>query len=155
MKLYLAQHGDAAGKDVNPERGLTDQGRSDINAVAAHLKTCGITVSQVLDSGKLRAQQTARILADSLAPGVTIATHESINPLDLPTVIAEEIEQWDQDSLIVGHLPFLAKLLTLLVTDREEPTVASFTPGTVACLEKTEEAEWHIAWLLPPSLASA
>ena len=155
MKLYLAQHGEAASKEVDPERGLTEQGRADVSAVAAHIKATGVAVSQIIESGKLRAHQTAEILSQLLAPGGTIAIHESINPLDLPTVIAEEIEQWGQDSLIVGHLPFLAKLVTLLVTDHEEPTVVSFTPGTVACLEKTEEGDWCIVWLLPPSLVSA
>jgi phosphohistidine phosphatase len=152
MKLYLAQHGEAASKDVDPERGLTDLGKKDVAAIAAHLKSCGFSVTQVFDSGKLRAHQTAGILAGALAPGVTIAVHESINPLDLPTVIAEEIEQWNEDTLVVGHLPFMAKLATLLVTNHEEPPVVNFTPGTVVCLKKTAEAAWCIAWVLPPEL---
>ncbi|MCG6976103.1 MAG: phosphohistidine phosphatase SixA [Acidiferrobacterales bacterium] len=152
MKLYLAQHGEAASKDVDPGRGLTSQGKKDMAAMAAYLKARGISIGQVFDSGKLRAHQTAEILASAIAPGATIATHESINPLDLPTVIAEEIEQWDEDTLVVGHLPFLAKLVTLLITNHEEPPIVNFTPGAVICLERTSNAEWHIVWLLPPVL---
>ena len=63
MKLYLAQHGEACPKEVDPERPLTDQGREDIERLTAFLGRAGIQVTRVIDSGKLRAAQTADLLA--------------------------------------------------------------------------------------------
>ena len=67
MKLYLAQHGEACAKDIDPERPLTDQGRDDIERLAAFLARAGIQVERVIDSGKLRAAQTADLLAAAVA----------------------------------------------------------------------------------------
>jgi phosphohistidine phosphatase len=155
MKLYLAQHGEAAPKDIDPERNLTDNGRDEVRAIARKLEACRVSFMRVLHSGKPRAQQTAEILAENVAPESVIASHGSINPLDLPAVIAEEIDQWNQDTLVVGHLPFMAKLVTLLVAGHEEPVVVSYRPGAVVCLEKNGGDEWRVAWMLTPALAQA
>lgn len=153
MKLYLAQHGDSMSKIENPDRPLSAKGRVDVDAVGKFLGRTGISVESILHSGKLRAQQTAELLAAGLAPGCVLETNENINPLDLPVVAAEEIDQWQDDVLLVGHLPHLAKLATLLLTNREEPAIITFTPGTVACLERTERKDWSLKWLLSPDLA--
>jgi phosphohistidine phosphatase len=151
MKLYLVQHGDAVTKDIDPERPLSERGIQDVGAIAGHLKATVPGVAQIIHSGKLRAQQTAEILAKTAFPQAVIAVSDSINPLDLPTVIAEEIDQWQEDTMIVGHLPFLAKLVTLLVADHEEPVVVAYSPGTVVCLDNKEK-EWRIEWMLSPAL---
>ena len=57
MKLYLVQHGEACAKEVDAERPLTDQGKRDIDRLAAFLKQAGIQVSRVIHSGKLRAKK--------------------------------------------------------------------------------------------------
>ena len=74
MKLYLAQHGEACTKDIDPERPLTDQGREDIERLAEFLARAGIEVARVIDSGKLRAAQTADLLAAAVAPLVELTT---------------------------------------------------------------------------------
>lgn len=155
MKLYLVQHGDAVTKDIDPERPLSDQGVHDVGAIAGHLKATVPVVAHIIHSGRLRAQQTAEILAKTAFPQAVIAVHDSINPLDLPTVVAEEIDQWQEDTIVVGHLPFLAKLVTLLVADHEEPVVVAYSPGTVVCLEQDTDLDWRIAWMLTPQLAGA
>ena len=67
MKLYLVQHGEAKSKDEDEKRPLTDQGRQGVERVAAFLKGAGVETKRVIHSGKLRAEQTAEILAN-LAP---------------------------------------------------------------------------------------
>ena len=56
--------------------------------------------------------------------------------------------------MVVGHLPFMGKLLSRLVGQREEQNVAVFQPGSVACLERGEEGSWGIAWMLRPEIIS-
>ncbi|MFV1997814.1 MAG: phosphohistidine phosphatase SixA [Acidiferrobacterales bacterium] len=152
MKLYLAQHGDATSKEENPDRPLSRKGAIDTENIARFLGRTNITVASVAHSGKLRAEQTAEILIEQLIPGIAPAINHNINPLDLPAVVAEEIEQWLDDVLLVGHLPHLAKLATLLLTSHEQPAIITFTPGTVACLERNEDGHWSLKWLLSPEL---
>ena len=91
MKLYLAQHGEACPKDIDPERPLTDQGREDIERLAEFLARAGIQVERVIDSGKLRAAQTADLLAAAVAPLVELETSDRINPNDDPSPLRSPI----------------------------------------------------------------
>lgn len=154
MKLYLAQHGDATSKEENPDRPLSREGRTGVGNIACFLKQADISVAGVIHSGKLRAKQTAEILAAQLAPGIALETNENISPLDLPAVVADEIEQWQGDVLLVGHLPHLAKLATLLLTNHEDPALITFTPGTIACLERDEYRNWSLKLLLSPEMVA-
>jgi phosphohistidine phosphatase len=154
MKLYLAQHGDATPKAENPDRPLSPKGTADVENMAHFLSQTNTPVAGVMHSGKLRAKQTAEILAKQLVPNISLQINENINPMDLPTVAAEEIDHWQDDTLLVGHLPHLAKLATLLLTDHEEPAIITFTPGTVACLERVEDKCWSLKWLLSPDMVA-
>jgi phosphohistidine phosphatase SixA len=52
--------------------------------------------------------------------------------------------------MLVGHLPQLGRLASLVLTGREEPSPVAFTPGTLVGLERG--AGWVIVWALPPAL---
>ena len=152
MKLYLIQHGEACTKEVDPERPLTEQGRVDIDRMAAFLNQSNITVDRVMHSGKLRAQQTAERLAEAIAPKTKLEISSLINPNDNPDAFDWQRESRDHDTLIVSHLPFLAKLISHLVIDDENPPIVSYTPGCVVCLELVDGANWQINWMIRPEL---
>lgn len=152
MKLYLVQHGEAYPKEANPDRPLTDQGKEDIDWLAAFLKQADIQVDRVIHSGKLRALQTAERLARAIAPGVELETSGLINPNDNPRVFDWQSESWDRDTLIVGHLPFMAKLVSHLVIQDETRLITAYQPGTVVCLELNNDAHWQINWMIRPEL---
>lgn len=94
MKLYLVQHGEAEAADVDPERPLTAAGREAVSRLAGLLGARRIRVDRILHSGKLRASQTATILAESIGPGSALEARNGIAPMDTPAVIAEEIGHW-------------------------------------------------------------
>jgi phosphohistidine phosphatase len=154
MKLYLVQHGEACAKEVDPDRPLTEQGQADIDRLAAFLKQAGIQVYRVIHSGKLRAQQTAERLAKAIAPGVELETSGLINPNDNPKAFDWQSESWDRDTLIVGHLPFMAKLVSHLVIDDETRLITAYQPGSIVCLEHDNHADWQINWMIRPELLS-
>ena len=54
--------------------------------------------------------------------------------------------------MLVGHLPFLSKLASRLVTGSEDTAVVSFRAGTAVCLERSEEGQWQVAAVVPPVL---
>lgn len=152
MKLYLVQHGEACAKEVDPDRPLTAQGQSDIDRLAAFLKAAGIQIERVIHSGKLRAQQTAERLAKELAPGVELETSGLMNPNDNPKAFDWQSESWDRDILIVGHLPFMAKLVSHLLIDDEDRLLTAYQPGSIVCLEHNHDAHWQINWMIRPEL---
>jgi phosphohistidine phosphatase len=152
MKLYLVQHGEATTKESDPERPLTEKGRSDINQLAIFLNHAGITAKQVIHSGQLRAQQTAEDLAMAIAPDAMQSRNEHLNPNDAPDTIAQQINSWDEDTLIVGHLPFMAKLVSRLIFGDESQSIVSFQPGALVCLERNQNNNWAILWALRPEI---
>jgi len=152
MKLYLVQHGEACAKDVDPERPLTDQGNADIDRLAVFLKQAGIRVERVMHSGKLRAAQTAEYLAKAIAPGVEPESSGIINPNDDPGAFDWQSDSWDRDTLVVGHLPFMAKLVSHLVIEEENRPIIAWQPGSIVCLERENSTHWQINWMIRPEL---
>lgn len=152
MKLYLVQHGEACAKEVDPERPLTEQGRADVERLAGFLKRAGIRVDRVVHSGKLRAMQTAQILAGAIASGIELETSGLLNPNDNPAAFDWQDESRNRDTLLVGHLPFMAKLVSHLLVDDEERVIAAFQPGSVVCLEQVDNARWQLVWMIRPEL---
>ncbi len=152
MKLYLVQHGEAVSKEIDPERPLSATGRSDVERLASFLGERSIQVARVVHSGKTRAQQTAELLATVVAPGGEVETTSGLKPLDSPGPCAFKLEEHPEDLLIVGHMPFLGKLVACLITEREDIEMVAFRPGTLACLERGEEGSWVIAWMVRPEL---
>ncbi|MCI0423678.1 MAG: phosphohistidine phosphatase SixA [Acidobacteria bacterium] len=152
MKIYLVQHGESVPAEVHPERPLSEQGKQDIKCLAAFLKRAGIQVNKVIHSGKARTRQTAEILAEAMATPGVIEVSTTINPNDRVGAFAEQIPSWDRDTLVAGHLPFMAKLVSRLVTGLEDKTIVSYQPGSLLCLEPNEASGWKIAWMIRPEL---
>lgn len=152
MRLYLVQHGEALHKDLDPERPLSEIGSNDVKSLAQYLAARGIRVFRVAHSGKRRAQQTAALLARAIAPDVTPMATEGLDPLDPPNVLAGTLPSWRGDTVLVGHQPFMSKMLSYLLCGDEESMTAAFLPGTAVCLEGDEEGRWDLVWMLRPEL---
>lgn len=154
MKVYLVQHGDALPKEADARRPLSDRGRADVERVASFLSEAGVRVSRVLHSGKARAEQTAEVLAASIDVGGGLEKTAGINPLDPADAFARTVDGWTRDTMVVGHLPFMGKLVSRLVVGDEYASAVAFTPGTVVCLERGEDAGWSIAWMVRPEIVA-
>ena len=152
MKTYLVQHGEACAKEVDPDRPLTDQGKADIERLAAFLKRAGIQVERVIHSGKLRAAQTAERLAHAIAAGVELESSGIINPNDNPKAFDWQSDSWDRDTLVVGHLPFMAKLVSHLLIEDENRLITAWQPGSIVCLQREDAGSWRINWMIRPEL---
>ena len=147
MRLYLVQHGEAKSKDEDPERHLTEKGVRDVEKTAAFLKPLGLSAGGVWHSGKARARQTAEALAQGGAverPG--LAPNDPVEP------VKEELARAEADVMIVGHLPFLGKLASLLVVGSESAGVVAFRNAGVVCLERGEGGAWWTTWALIPEI---
>ncbi len=152
MRLYLVQHGEALPKEVDSDRPLSDQGQQDAERLARFLAGRGVRVSRVSHSGKTRARQTAELLASTMAPGVKPDVRAGLAPNDPTDAFAETLAAWREDAMVVGHLPFMARLVTRLVTKSDNGRVVAYLPGSLVCLERDEDGAWAIAWMLRPEL---
>ena len=154
MHVYLVQHGAAMPKNENPERPLSESGREDVKRMASFLARSGVSAARVIHSGKLRAAETALELANVLGPGRVVEENAGqLAPNDPVEPIFATIDNWTEDTIVVGHLPFMSKLTSLLVTGNEHETVVHFKPGAVACLERGEAGGgWTVQWFVRPEL---
>jgi phosphohistidine phosphatase len=151
MLLYLVQHGEAAPEDVDPQRRLTENGNADVRKIAGLLRALDLNVKTIWRSGKARAAETAEILAPAM--GVAVPTmRPGLSPNDPTQPIQEEIARSDDDLMIVGHLPFLGKLASALLTGWEAADIVAFRQGGILCLERLHESGWKTRWMIIPDL---
>lgn len=148
MNLYILQHGEAVAKEIDPERPLSEQGIRDIRILALHMQNMGVQLGNVFHSGKLRAEQSARLVAETISPGIQPLQTEGLNPNDDPTVIIGDIEQMNENILIASHMPFVSRLCSTLLTGKADAEFASM-PGTLFCLEKAD-SKWRLVYMLRP-----
>jgi len=155
MKLYLAQHGNAVTKEEDPERPLSEQGEQDVRSMASRLGDAGVQVTRVWHSGKPRAVQTAEILARRILSGRKIECIKGLAPNDPVAEFASDADVWDENMLVVGHLPFMSRLVSLLIIGNAEHELVRFSPGSVVCMERNDADRWCIDWMLRPELFNA
>jgi phosphohistidine phosphatase len=152
MKLYLVQHAKAASKDVDPERSLTEAGQRDMQKVSAFIKPLNLSVDCLWHSGKKRAEQTAETLSKVIGVRKETIAREGLAPNDNVTTIRDEIISSQQDTMIIGHLPFMSKLASLLLTGSELSGAVAFRQGGIVCLNCYEGKQWQIDWMVIPEL---
>ena len=130
LNLYILQHGEAEPKEVDPERPLSEQGMRDIRVLAMHMQNMGVQLEKIFHSGKLRAQQSASLVAEVLSPEVQPVEAAGLNPNDDPAVIISDIEYIGDKILIASHMPFVSRLCSTLLTGTTDAKIASI-PGTL------------------------
>jgi phosphohistidine phosphatase len=152
MALYLVQHGKNLPKDVDPEKGLSEEGISEVQRIAEVAAGYGCKVGKISHSGKRRARQTAEIVEANLKSEAGVAEISGINPLDDVAAFSATLSVED-NLMLVGHLPFMERLTTYLITGSTEPPVFKFQNGGIVCLDKQPDAQqWIITWALMPNI---
>ena len=142
MKLILVRHGEA---QTNNPRGLTQIGITNVQKSALFTKQAGIHIDEIWHSEKLRAKQTAEIFGIEF--GKSIIEKKGLKPNDAIEPMAELINSYAKNILVVGHLPFLADLANYLT----KGCLIKCQPGSVGCFEKSELG-WILDWFMNPSI---
>jgi len=152
MNLYLVQHGEANPEAEDPTRALSEQGAEIVRRMAAWSMNANVHADQIRHSGKLRAAQTAELFAERLKPsGGTIAI-PGIAPKDDVLPIANSFAHDDEQSImLVGHLPFLARLVSQLVIGTPGKALVEFRNAGIVCLARYD-SRWLIQWSVVPDL---
>ena len=151
MKLYVVQHAKAVEKEVDAERALSAEGKQDIGRVAAFVKGQNLSIERIWHSGKFRAAQTAEALAKAVRAG-KVEEREGLKPNDSVQKVANELGASEASTMLVGHMPFVSRLASALLSGSEKAEVVKFRQGCVVCLGRGEDGKWAVEWMVIPEI---
>jgi phosphohistidine phosphatase len=149
MEIYLVQHGDAKSEEEDVQRPLSDKGKEETGRVAEALGKVGIRAKHIMHSGKLRAKETAEIYSKHFGPSEA-REMLGLAPNDNPIMAKEFLESAKEPVMLVGHMPHLSKLASLLITGNPDQDTIQFHMGGVVCLEK--DVKWRVKWAVTPEI---
>ena len=153
MPLYLVQHGQNLSKDVDPAQGLSEEGVAETERIAGVAKNYQINVGQIMHSIKIRARKTADIFASTLNPSGGVKEVEGLKPMDDVAAFAADLSP-DTNTMLVGHLPFMERMTSYLVTGSIDQPVFKFQNSGIVCLDQEPDTKsWIIIWTLMPHIA--
>lgn len=152
MFLYLVRHGDAKGGEEDSSRALSEKGIYDVSRIASHVSQLNLPVLRIFHSPKLRARQTAEILFEYLKPLKGLSEVDGLSPLDTPDIWAGRIRDMQDDAMVVGHLPHLGRLSSLLLCRQSEKNIIAFRTAGIVCLHRDDAGIWTVEWMLTPEI---
>jgi len=151
MELFLVQHGRAMAKADDLARPLTPEGAETVEKMSAWVRDTALCIQQIRHSGKLRAEQTAQILAKVLKPTGGVVPVSGLDPNDDVRPVGLIAGTELANTMLVGHLPFLSRLAGYLITGNPEIQVVRFqNAGIVSLVEGN--GGWSINWMMIPEL---
>ncbi len=152
MRVYLVQHGKAKPAEEDPTWGLSDEGCAELRQVVDFLAGLRITVSLIQHSGKKRAEETAHVFATAIRCTAGPCHTTGLDPSDDPSTTANFLKVYTDDVLIVGHLPHLEGLMSLLLTGSPDRCPVKFANAGIVCVEKCQNGTWSLVWAVVPEL---
>ena len=151
MKLYLVRHGEARTELEDISKPLNDKGRQDIRHLGRTLRNMNIQVHRIFHSGRLRAEETAKLLADSQEGTLEVEKTEGLGPNDDISKTLDWVNAEQEDLMLVGHLPFMASLLEALVATSDPEELPTFDSGNLVGLERIGDT-WQIFRHIGPKM---
>jgi phosphohistidine phosphatase len=151
MELFLVQHGEAERVTPDHERPLTGPGEEAVRRMANWAAQAGVKVKQIRHSGMKRTEQTAEILAEQLRPTEGVIAASELKPEEDVRRMAGDLSQEQKAVMLVGHLPFLSRLVGFLLVEDPESDVVKFQNAGIVCLSQ-QQGKWSIRWVMLPDL---
>jgi len=108
-----------------------------------------LTLRRYCIAGSL--EQTAEVFAEA-KPENGISEADGLDPLADPKIWAERLEELGEDLMLVGHLPHLSRLVSLLTLKSPEHEIIKFSMGGIVCLERIKPRKWMILWAVIPDM---
>ena len=153
MLLHLVRHADAgdpaAWTGPDSARPLSDKGRAQADRLGIFLADHDVKTDALIASPKLRALQTAEIVAGHL--GASVTTDDRLgDPLDLATLDAVLTDAGNPDRpILFGHDPDFSEFVAELCSASNVP----MRKGALAKIEvdrPLQTAGGTLRWLIPP-----
>jgi phosphohistidine phosphatase len=147
VRHAFASHADPAQWPDDSRRPLTKKGIAEFEEAARGLRTLVPTVDVVLSSGFARAWQTAEILHDTAG----WPKPEECPALEAGRPVSGALDllrgRTEESVALVGHEPFLSRLVSALCTGDEDALTLRLKKGGVVFLDGAE-----LRWAVPPRI---
>lgn len=164
MDLYILRHAIAGGKNPlnmenDSDRPLTKEGAKKMRLIAKALKKRDISFDIILSSPFRRAKETAEIVAKAFGCKDVLKFSSHLKVGGNPATLVSEINRHYSrlgSILIVGHEPFLSKLISVLLSG-EENVLVTMKKGGICKLSVPHLGRLRygrcatLEWLLPPA----
>jgi len=160
MNFFILRHGIAAepgtpGIKTDAERPLIPKGEQRLRAAAAAMEKMGLSFDAIISSPYLRAKQTAEIVAKYFKLQKNLMFLDDLIPGGNPQALIRQLnglKPAPENILLVGHEPYLSRLIALLSSGSPTATIEMKKGGL--CKLEVEELEYGhcatLAWLLTP-----
>jgi phosphohistidine phosphatase len=160
MRISLVRHGIAIdrgtpGYDDDSQRPLTAKGERRMRRAAEGMLVLGLAPDLLLSSPYRRAQQTADVVAQVLKIADGPRLSAALAPGGDPRRLIEELQSADrtsQDIMLVGHEPYLSRVISTLLTGNPNLPVVMRKGGL--CALELDTLRFgrcaQLLWLLTP-----
>jgi len=154
MEIYLVRHGAAHTKEDDPERHLSKDGLDQCHLSGRALRRFDTKFDLVISSPKVRARQTAEIIADEVGyPKGEIKVTETLEPMASPKDTISYLNNFTEKNniMLAGHLPLLGNLASELLNENTQISLY-FEAGAV-CQIDVDQSIPHagiLRWFLTP-----
>jgi len=153
MKLYLVRHGDAeALAPTDHGRELTEHGKERVAQASQVIKRLGIAPKVIYSSPRIRAKQTAELIAEAL--GMTVVITEEVNfGFDTGNIktLTKDLRSRDE-VMFVGHNPDMSQ-----VVHKMTGASVAMKKGGLARIDivSTKVQRGELVWLIAPKVFDA
>jgi phosphohistidine phosphatase len=154
LELYLLRHAHAGNPEEwtgdDAKRPLSQKGRRQAERLGTFLAQRALMPDSIVTSPKLRARQTAELVADALGTRVSVDDRLA-GPLDVEDVEAISDGAGGTSIMLVGHDPDFSDLCAALCGAPYMP----LKKGTLARIDASlplQAGSGILRWLLPPDL---
>jgi phosphohistidine phosphatase len=160
MELYILRHGLARDKEDwapqdDRDRPLTGAGRSRTKDVANGLQDLGISFDRIITSPYRRALETAKIVSKVFDMKKQLERWSSLAVDGDPERLVRDLsrQKW-RSVLLVGHEPYLSRLISVLVAGNTGMIMNLKKAGLVKI--SSEKLRYgrcaSLDWLMPPKI---
>ncbi len=156
-RIYLVRHGvaeDIAPSGRDADRRLTEEGRRRLEHTLERMRRLEVSIDILVSSPRVRAVQTADVLATVLPPARREIWSELDCGVDEIALSARiDAEPPGRSIMLVGHQPDCGALLAYWLCGRATAFPSKFRKGAIACVQADAlppVGRATLEFLLPP-----
>lgn len=156
MRCYFVRHGPAVDaaewNDSDFTRPLSSEGEKLMTQAAKTIAALGLEIDVIITSPRLRAKQTAAIVAQRLKAKDRVVEDARLagdfGPRELAAMLSER--SGDAEVMLVGHEPDMSRTVGAVIGGGR----IDFKPGSIACVNMPNPATLigELTWLAPPKI---
>jgi phosphohistidine phosphatase len=147
--LYFIRHATAEepGSGADADRRLTERGAGEARRAGQALRALRATPDLILSSTAVRAQETARLIAEALEPAPAVEVRDALYGGTSPETYLRAVEPYlaTASVAVVSHQPDLSHFVRVFAGEN-----VSFMPSSVCCLE-VQGGRGRMLWMRSPA----